>query len=100
MIQAFRFRHGLSQFCACHNTVCFCLEIYPAIQALSACDILLNFNLIDCYFGVAIVTDPLTESIGLCHGHVNIRGCQDKSVTPYLLMNINDLGAMAVSSAV
>ena len=24
---------------------------------------------------VAIVTDPLTESIGLCHGNVNIHGC-------------------------
>ena len=41
--------HGLSQFRACHNTVCFCLEIYPAIYKLSACDISLNLHLIDRY---------------------------------------------------
>ena len=41
--------HRLSQFRACHNTVCFCLEIYPAIHWLSACAILLNFHLIDHY---------------------------------------------------
>ena len=49
---------------------------------------------------MANVTDPLTESIGLCHGHVNIHGCQGKSVTSYLLVNINDLDAMAVGSLV
>ena len=29
-----------------------------------------------------------------------VRKCQGKSVTSYLLMNINDFGAMAVSSVV
>ena len=30
----------------------------------------------------------------------NVRKCQGNSVTSYLLMNINDLGAVAVSSVV
>ena len=41
--------HGLSQFHAGHNTVCFCLEIFPEIHWLSSCDILLKFHLIDRY---------------------------------------------------
>ena len=41
--------HGLSQFCACHNTVRFCLETDPAIHWQSTCHISLNLCLIDRY---------------------------------------------------
>ena len=54
--------HGLSQFRACHNTVCFGLEIYPAIHWLLSCDILLNFHLTDHYF----CSSSLFSVIGMC----------------------------------